>query len=314
MRLRDVGEFGLIERLRRRAERDGRGHPGVVLGIGDDAALLRPAPRHDVVVSCDTAVEDVHFRWRDASPRWVGRRTALACLSDLAAMGAQPLAAILALATPVDAPLARIESCFAGLAEECEAVRAPVVGGNVSRADRTSLVLNVLGEVPRGRALRRDTARPGDTLHVTGVLGRAALDRARAARPGGRARHLPESRIAAGRALAGLAGRGACIDVSDGLLADLEHLVEASGVAAELDPEAVPVARGFAAACARVGRSPRRLALAGGEDYELLFTLRPGAPTPRMLSRRLGAPVTAIGRIVRGRGIRGARGRPFRHF
>jgi thiamine-monophosphate kinase len=114
-----------------------------------------------------------------------------------------------------------------------------------------------------------------------------------------------------------LRGVGACIDVSDGLVADLGHLLRASGVGAEIDPERVPRPAGFAAACARLGLEPERLALAGGEDYELLFTLRPGAPGPGVLARRLGVPVAAIGTVTRGRVLRGPRSRSlrgFRHF
>jgi thiamine-monophosphate kinase len=149
-------------------------------------------------------------------------------------------------------------------------------------------------------------------LFVTGALGRSALERAR-----GRVRTVPAPRLTAGRRLATLRGVGACIDVSDGLAADLLHLCRASGVAAVLEPERLPLPRGFAAACARAGLAPLRLVLGGGEDYELLFSVRPGGPAAPALARRLGAPVTEIGRLVRGRPA--LRGLPrdtggFRHF
>jgi len=130
-------------------------------------------------------------------------------------------------------------------------------------------------------------------------------------------RAAPEPRLAAGQALARLRGAGACIDVSDGLVADLGHLLRASGVGARIDPARVPRPAGFAAACARLGVDPERLALAGGEDYELLFTLRPGAPGPAVLARKLGLRVAEIGVITRERGLRGPTSkslRGFRHF
>jgi thiamine-monophosphate kinase len=131
---------------------------------------------------------------------------------------------------------------------------------------------------------------------VTGRLGRSALERAL-----GRVRSAGTPRLAAGRRLLGVRGVGACIDLSDGLAADLLQLARASGVAARLDPAALPLPPGFAAACARAGHEPLRLAVAGGEDYELLFSVRPGGPGARELARRLGLPVTEIGRFERGR-------------
>ncbi len=312
MQLRDVGEFGLIARIARRARRGAR--PGVVHGIGDDAAVLRLRSGEELVVSCDAAVEGVHFRWRSASPRVVGRRSLLAAMSDLAAMGARPVAWMLALAAPPALALPRLEACVDGMLAEASRLSCPLVGGNVTRARETSFTLTVLGAVKRGRALRRDRARPGDRIFVTGVLGRAVFERARAAQTGAEERYVPSPRLAAGWALARMAGVGACIDVSDGLLADLRQVLSASGTAAEIDPARIPLPRGFVKACARLGRDPLQLAVAGGEDYELLFTLRAPGPSAAVLERRLGAPVREIGRITPGRGVRGLSARGFTHF
>ena len=298
MRLRQVGEFPLIERIARAARRGAR-DGGVVLGIGDDAALLRPRPREDVAVTTDALVEDVHFRWRAIDPRTLGRRALAVNLSDLAAMGARPLGCLFALAAPPALELARVDAVVRGLVAEGRLHGCPLVGGNVTRARETSLTLTVVGAVRRGRALRRDAARPGDRLCVTGVFGAAALARLAAERGrGGRLRRVPRPRLAAGAALTRLPAAGACIDVSDGLLADLGHLLAASGVEAALEPGRIPRPRGFAAACERRGLDPEDLVLRGGEDYELLFTVRPGAPAAGVLARRLGCPVTEIGRIV----------------
>ena len=313
MRLRDVGEFGLIARIARRAGRDGGGG-AVRIGIGDDAAVLRLRRGEDVAVTTDAAVEGVHFRWRTTPARLVGRRALRAAVSDLSAMGARPLGVTLSLTAPPSLPLASIEGCIGGLLDEARDAGCPLVGGNVARGKVASLTLAVLGAVRRGRALRRDAARPGDRVFVTGTFGGAALDVARAERAGAPARHLPPVRLRAGQALARTARVGACIDVSDGLLADLGHVLEASGAGAEIDPSRIPLPPGFARACAKLRLDPLALALAGGEDYELLFTVRPGGPREATLSRRLGAPVREIGRIVRGRGVRGLEIGGFTHF
>jgi thiamine-monophosphate kinase len=312
--LREIGEFGLIERIARAAARRGSGR-GVVLGIGDDAALLRLRAGEWVVASTDALFDGVHFRLRDETPRVVGRRALVANLSDLAAMGARPLGCLLALAAPPSLRVRTVDGLLEGLLDEAARHGCPLVGGNTSRARELSLTLSVIGAVARGRALRRDAARAGDRVFVTGTLGGAALERRLAERGRGRVRSVPAPRLRAGRALAALGRRTACIDVSDGLDADLAHLLEARRLVAEIDPERLPLPRGFRSACARAGLDPLALARTGGEDYELLFTLDPGAPSARVLSRRLGLPVSEIGRVAAGR-RRGPAPAPggWRHF
>ena len=309
-RVRDFGEFGLIERIALLAGRTTGAD--VVLGIGDDAAILRLRAGEDLVVTTDAAVAGVHFRFDQETPRIAGRRAALGCLSDLAAMGARPLGLLLAFGLPPALPAAVALGLVRGVLAESRRAGAPLVGGNVTRARDVSLTLTALGAVRRGRALRRDRGRAGDRLFVTGALGRSAFERAC-----GQVRTAPAARIAAGRRLARLPGVGACIDLSDGLAADLMHLCRASGVAARLEPASVPLPRGFAAACARKGLDPRWLALAGGEDYELLFSARRRGPTEAELERHLRVPVTQVGCFEAGRprvwGIP-ARWRGWRHF
>lgn len=320
MRVRDVGEFGLIARIARCAARGAALGEAVRIGIGDDAAVLRLRRGEELAVTTDAAVEGVHFRWRTTPARLAGRRALRAALSDLSAMGARPLGFTLSLTAPPSLALAALEGLVGGLLTEARAAGCPLVGGNVARGAVASVTLAVLGAVRSGRALRRDAARPGDRIFVTGTLGAAALDVARTERGGGPARHLPPVRLASGQALARLSRVGACIDVSDGLLADLGHVVEASGVGAQLDVSRLPLPRGFARACAKLHLDPLALALAGGEDYELLFTVRPGGsgrpggPGEATLSRRLGSEVREIGCIVKGRGVRGFDVRGFTHF
>jgi thiamine-monophosphate kinase len=300
VKLRDLGELGLIARIERLAGRVQGSR--VVLGIGDDAALLRPRAGETLALTTDACVEGVHFRFGAEPPARIGRRALTANLSDLAAMGARPLAFTLALAAPPGLDAAVALALVRGAVAEGAARGCPLVGGNVTRASETSLTIAALGTLaPPARALRRSAARPGDRLLVTGRLGSAALDRIRAARRGSPLRHQPEARLAAGRALARLPGAGACIDVSDGFLPDLRHLLEASGVGAEIRVDALPRAPGFAAACRALRLDPEGLLLAGGEDYELLFTLRPRVPTAG-LARRLGVAVSEVGRITAGKG------------
>jgi thiamine-monophosphate kinase len=313
MRLGDLGEFGLIARIERAAAKLPRSR-GVVLGIGDDAAVLRPRPGEDLVVTTDSLVENVHFRWRTQSARSVGRRALVANLSDLAAMGARPLGFTVALVAPPELAVRSLDGLVAGLLHEAREHACPLVGGNVSRGGETSLGIAATGAVERGRALSRRGSRAGDRIFVTGALGATALDLARGELGRGRVRRVPTPRLRAGRALARLAGVGGCIDISDGLEADLAHLLEGTGLAPELDPARLPLPPGFRSACARLGLDPERLARTGGEDYELLFTLRPAGPSAAALSRRLGVRVSQIGRLVRaGRSRDGSPG-GWRHF
>jgi thiamine-monophosphate kinase len=314
MRLADLGEFGLIERIERAARRLPKSR-AVAIGIGDDAAVLRLRSGEDAVLSTDAMVEGVHFRWATESARNVGRRALVANLSDLAAMGARPLGFTLALAAPARLPVRNVDGVLAGLLHEASVHGCPLVGGNVSAARETSITLTVLGGAARGKALSRRGARPGDRIFVTGQLGRAALEVARAERGSGRIRWVPTPRLRAGRALARIPAVSACIDVSDGLEADLRHLLAERGLGAEVDPDSVPRPPRLAAACARLRLDPEPLVLAGGEDYELLFTVRGSSPRAAALARRLGIEVAEIGRVVpAGTGRGPVSGGGWRHF
>jgi thiamine-monophosphate kinase len=315
VRLRDRGEFAWIERIRRRVAR-GKVSRDVALGIGDDAALLRLRRGEQVAVSTDAFVEDVHFRFASEAPHTIGRRAVVAALSDLAAMGARPLSCIASLAAPPTLSQARFDGLMAGVVDEAGRYGAPLSGGNLTRAREVSLHLTALGAVAAGRALTRTGVRVGDRVLVTGTLGSSALERARAERGKGRVRRVPEPRLAAGRKLAGVRGVVACIDISDGLEADLAHLLP-DGLGLPLDPGVLPLPRGFRARCARAGLDGDALALRGGEDYELLFAIRGARPPAEMLSRRLGVPVTELGRVERVRAPatrRQARPGGWRHF
>jgi thiamine-monophosphate kinase len=297
------GEFELIDLFTRRMPVRG---PGVVTGIGDDAAVLR-APRGELLVATvDAVMEGVHFG-PGFTPADVGWKALAVNLSDVAAMGARPLWALVGLATPPGEDPARLAGVGRGLAACARAAGVTVVGGNVTSADRLSLTVTVLGSARAADILRRGGARPGDLLVVSGTLGDAALG----LEPGAaaslvRRQRRPVARLALGRALGGLAR--AAIDVSDGLVQDLGHLCEASGVGAVVEVERLPLSR--AARAALRGRDDRwDLPLAGGEDYELLAAVPPGRlAAVRAAARRARTPLAVVGRFERGRGVRVVKG------
>lgn len=311
--LTDLGESALIERIARRA-----GHAPKKdwpLGIGDDAAILRPRAGSEIVLSTDAQVENVHFRFGRETPRVIGRRALVVNLSDLAAMGATPVGCLLSLAAPADLELRVFDAMIAGLVDETRRYRCPLVGGNLTRAESCSLHVTVVGRVALGAALRRKGLTEGDELFVTGSLGGASLARLRADREGTPLLRVPVPRLDLGRRLARSKGTTACIDLSDGLATDLEHLLRkppghplgSRRLGAEIDIEALPAPRGFARACQKLDLDSKRLMLEGGEDYELLFARRPGprAWDTENLERASGVAITRIGRVVSRPGLHG---------
>lgn len=307
-------EFERIAQLRMRFASDAA---QIGLGIGDDAALLRTTA--DSALSVDCCVEGVHFERRLIDFRALGRRALEAALSDLAAMGARPRACLCALILPDDVTDAELYALADGYAEAAREAGAPVIGGNLARGRELSITSTVLGDAGP-RALTRGGARPGEQLFVTGQLGAAALGLAllQAGKPElgpafvARWR-APRARLAEGLQLA--ASASAAIDISDGLLQDLEHLCRASGAGAELWADRLPLLPGHDEVAQKLGLDGLSLALSGGEDYELLFTQ--AAPEPPA-----GVAATAIGRIVaEGVTVLDAQGKPleierrgYRHF
>ena len=287
-----LSERELIARIRRAAAQKSA---AVRVGIGDDCAVLRPPAGHELLVTTDFSLEDVHFRRDWHPPESVGHRCLARGLSDIAAMGGRPLAAFLSLALPRQLPARWADRFLAGLLALSDKFSVALAGGDVAQSPSGVLAdIVVLGSAPQGKAVLRSGARPGDLLFVTGELGAsvAALRELRDGKrlsPRLRPRHFyPAPRIAQGEALRGKAT--AMIDTSDGLSTDLDHLCQESGVAAIVDRAALPRA---------VGASETD-ALHGGEDYELLFTA-PGRV--RIPSRVGGIGITRIGEIVRGRGV-----------
>jgi thiamine-monophosphate kinase len=296
-----LSEFDIIKRyFTRPASR-------VVLGVGDDAALLRLSPGMALAVSTDMMVSGRHFV-PDADPRRLGHKVLAINLSDMAAMGAQPRWATLSLALPA-ADERWLEAFAAGFFAIAERFGVELVGGDTTRGP-LNLCVQILGEVPSEAALRRDGARPGDDVWVSGVLGDAALavafQQGRIALPPDEAAgclaalDLPEPRVELGIALRPLAH--SCIDISDGLAADLGHILERSRVSATLELEAIPRSAPLAS---RVGdRVALECMLAGGDDYELCFTA-PASTRAKieLAARGLGLRVSRVGVIGQGAGL-----------
>ncbi|HSN91909.1 MAG TPA: thiamine-phosphate kinase [Anaeromyxobacteraceae bacterium] len=297
-RRRPLGEFELIDLFTRALPLGGE---GVRVGVGDDAAALAPPRGELLVVTADAVVDGVHFD-RRFRPEEIGWKALAVNLSDLAAMGARPLWALVALGLVPGTPAARIAGIARGLGRCARAHGVAVVGGNVTRARQLSLTVTALGGARPGLLLRRDGAHVGDAVLVSGTLGDAALGLGRGAAPAlVRKQRMPEPRLALGRALAGIAT--AAVDVSDGLVQDLGHLCRASGVGASLRLAELPLSAAYRRAVR--GRSdPWAAALAGGEDYELAVTT-PVRRVPQALraARRAGTELSVVGSIVPGSGV-----------
>jgi len=283
-------EFEIIRRYFDRPVR------GATLGIGDDAALVSPRAGMEVAISTDLLVEGRHFR-AGADPRKLGHKALAVNLSDMAAMGATPRWATLALSLP-DADETWIAAFAEGLFALADGFGTELIGGDTVRGPRSACIC-ILGEVPRGQALRRDGARAGDDVWASGDLGGAALALVRPdIAEAGQRLDQPEPRVALGERLLGRAS--AAIDVSDGFAQDLGHILERSGCGAHVQYERLPKFAAFA----RIGEPEleRACVLSGGDDYELVFTAPPRErPALEALARELSIPLARVGEIRAGK-------------
>jgi thiamine-monophosphate kinase len=301
VRLAELGEFGFIERIGR-AVAPGA---GVRLGIGDDCAALEPPAGELLLTTTDLLIEGVHFRREWTGLRALGRKSVSVNVSDIAAMGGAPRHLFLGLGVPAGVSVEELDAFVAGFLEAAALYGATLAGGDTCASPGPLLIaVTAQGAVPEGEMVRRGGARPGDDLWVSGTLGDSALalrllQRGEAPEPflAGR-HHEPEARAGLGRALAQARLPTAMIDLSDGLLADLGHLLEASAAGALVEEAALPLSEPFRRALAAepelVG-----LALSGGEDYELLFA----APPQRRgevaaVAARCAIPLTRVGEVT----------------
>jgi thiamine-monophosphate kinase len=303
----DVSERHLIARIRRQLPAD---PDWVLVGIGDDAAVVEPERNRLEVVSVDALVEGVHFDRRFVPPDAIGHRALAVNLSDLAAMGAAPRLALLSLVLPPALPLADFDGIVAGIAALAARTRVQVVGGNLTRSTGPLVIdVTVIGTVKRRQALIRSGARPGDELYVSGTIGAAMAGRLLLSESSRRVNDRllddsplttaflrPTPRLRLGTLLARNRAASACIDLSDGLSDAISRIAESSGVGAIIDADAVPLDPGARALLQSRGLDVFDEAFTGGDDYELLIAVRPRFRS-RLSgpSRHGGTPLTRIG-------------------
>ncbi|MFQ6001329.1 MAG: thiamine-phosphate kinase [Anaerolineae bacterium] len=308
MRITEIGEFGLIDRVK---EALGPPGAGVVVGIGDDVAVLRARGDKFLLATCDIQVEGIHFLKEAISPYQLGRKAAAINISDIAAMGGVPTYLLVSLALPKETTVGYVDGLYEGLKIEAEAAGVQIVGGNMSHSSGMMIDIFLLGEVEAEHLLLRSGARPGDKVLVTGSVGGSGAGLAllldpTAERTGEEAKrvlkaHLtPTPRLKEGRAIARSRLATSMIDVSDGTVSDVGHICEASGVGVRLWAHALPVSPATRAVAEALGKDPLEWALHSGEDYELLFT----APADKaeqlavLVEDETTTPVTIIGEII----------------
>ncbi|MCD6232242.1 thiamine-phosphate kinase [Candidatus Aerophobetes bacterium] len=304
MKLTQIGEFGLIKKIKEELSKFERKR--VVVGIGDDAAAVEIDGEKLTLLTTDTLVENVHFQWDYASPFKVGWKSLAVNISDIAAMGGNPLYSLVSLSLPSETESFRIEDLYEGLKEIASQYRVNIVGGNIVHSPFFTITISLIGEVKRENILLRSGAREGDLIYTTGEIGssRAGLDCLR--KPDlkidlkkreflERKHLLPSPRLREGQILAKERVVTSAIDISDGLISDLRRITEESRVGAILWEERIPISAVSEEVAKRVGASSLEWALYGGEDYELLFTV---PEDKREEIEKLGFSVYLIGKIL----------------
>jgi len=307
-KLRELGELAIVDSIRKRF-RDFR--PRALRGIGDDAAVILPSPGSRWLATTDLLIEQVHFDLAFTSPRDLGFKSLTVNLSDIAAMGGVPRYAFLGIGLPAGLSRDFLHEFFAGWARAARRYETNLVGGDLSRAPAVFIAVTVLGETMPSGFVGRDGARPGDGVFVSGHPGESALgleylSRGKRRDPAGRRwirKHLvPEPRLRLGQELARQKLANSLMDLSDGLVLDLKRLARESRVAVEIEAGRIKFPAGFTASARKVGRDPLRLALTGGEDYELVFTAPPKKwEAVERLARKLKLPLQRIGRVKSGK-------------
>ncbi len=319
--MKDLGEFGLIDRQNKMVvdSKINKASPDIILGIGDDAAAWQ-GDSSIQLATLDTMVENVHFTLDNATWQEVGWKSLAINISDIAAMGGLPHYALVALALPVYTDVANITELYQGMIETAKEYKVAIVGGNISRAPQVSVTITVLGRSPDNKILKRSTAKVGDAIAVTGYAGSAVAGlvmlKKKLQLKATDAKYLrnaflhPIPRVAEGRLLV-KHGITTAIDTSDGLLADLKHICEASKVSARIDVDKVPISDSVKA---NFKEKALEMALGGGEDYELIFT--GDTKSIMKVKKEAKCPVTIIGEITKGKSgvinLFNAKGKPVR--
>jgi len=312
MNLNQLGELGLLQRIARRTPAPSRSI--VPIGIGDDAAVLRIAAKHDLIVTTDLLVEGIDFDPAYGSYSQIGYKALAVNLSDIASMGGRACAYLVGVAVPGRTPVTVVDALYRGMNSLARRHRMALIGGDLSASPKDMMItVMVLGEIEKGRAIVRSGAHVGEQIYVTGTLGdsRAGLEILRDRKAGKPARgstgeaslirrhFFPDPRTVFGRLLSRRRWASAMIDLSDGLASDLRHLCEASRVGARLALDLLPISPALKAHSRRRGRPAAEYALRGGEDFELLFTVPNGkAGAVMTAAKRMNLAVTRIGAIV----------------
>jgi thiamine-monophosphate kinase len=301
MELKELGEFGLIDLIRRKIyTKDKR----VVLNMGDDAAILKSSPGKLLIFTTDTVMENVHFDLRYCSFKNVGWKSMAANLSDIAAMGGTPLAGLVSLGLPKRIKVEQVLELYSGMKSLSSKFRCPIVGGDIFSSPKGLVVtISLLGEVEKKLFKTRSGARVGDLIYVTGVLGGAEaglriLRKSKAKKNSNTKKHFnPYPRVSESRLLVRNLKITSMIDISDGLSSDLHHICEESKKGALIYAEKIPVSRKIIRFCRSWNLSPLNLTLGSGEEYELLFTLNPEEEEKIKRMAKGKFKVTLIGEI-----------------
>ena len=309
MRIKDLGEFGLIERITRLLPPCSK---DVVVGVGDDVAVVNTGGDNYLLLTCDIQVENIHFI-PSASPHQLGRRAAAVNLSDIGAKGGAPLHFLVSLALRADTPVEWVEDFYKGLGEEASRHGTDIIGGNLSHIQGPRVMdLFLMGKVKKDRLLLRKGAKPGDLVLVTGQMGsargglllitqenlREKMD-PKKAKALIQAQTTPTPRVKEGQVIARSGKATAMLDISDGLAQDLLHICQASGVGARIWADRIPISPALGNLAQLLEIPPWRLALVGGEDYELCFTAsaREAEKLAEEVKRSTGTTVTIIGEV-----------------
>lgn len=309
MTVTDLTERELVARIQQRLP---PAPPWLTLGIGDDAAVAEPARNRLEVLTVDTVIDGVHVDRRFCPPDAIGHRALAVNLSDLAAMGAEPRLALLSMALPADLPASDFDGIVGGIAGLARTYGVTVAGGNLTRTPGPLTIdITAVGTVKRRGVLTRAGARPGDFVYVSGSLGAATAGLAMLQQGAGDAgpacvqRYLrPDPRVRLGLLLGRNRAPSACIDLSDGLADGLSRIAEASGVGITIDADAVPIEPAARSWFEQRGAHPLAAAAEGGDDYELLFTVRPRSRGRlRAAFQHAGVPLTRIGACTKDGGI-----------
>ncbi len=309
--LADVGEFGLIHRIHNLLKKEGVKTPGVTLGIGDDTASIRPRPGYELLVTCDCLVDGQHFVSDHITPLELGRRAMVANISDIGAMGGQPLYALVSLGLKTDMPVADVENMYRGFAMELNPLGACIIGGNITKTrDAIFIDITLLGEAEQNKLMLRSTAKTGDAILVTGYPGQAAAglqfllssqsSKDLREHPLVHAYNTPSHRAREGQAIARSGYATAMIDTSDGFLGDLGHICQDSSVGAVLIQEKLPISEDLRQAALELKTDPYELFLQDSDDYELIITSRAknAAQIRSAVASVDNVPVTEVGNIT----------------